>query len=222
MQRSKTKLTAFSEKLLKAYGPQGWWPLLNHEGSNPTKTGAVRGYHPGDHSFPHNDHERFEICAGAILTQNTAWPNVENALRNLNEAGLLDPERITNVEGEKLRTLIRPAGYFNQKAKKLKLFSEFFISLNEKTPSREQLLDLWGVGPETADSILLYAYKRPEFVVDAYTRRVLAAEGFMQDAMTATYDDVKAYCVKNLPLDVEAYQEFHALLVERAKRTKSK
>jgi endonuclease-3 related protein len=108
------------ETLLAAYGHQGWWPLLSHKGTNPTKTGSTTGYHPGDYSFPHNDAERFEICCGAILTQNTAWTNVEKALQQLAGIKALTPEKIAAMEHERLAALIRPAGYYNQKARKLK------------------------------------------------------------------------------------------------------
>ncbi len=212
-------LRALYRRLLNRYGPQGWWPLLGlhgRHGTNPTKTGSVEGYHPGDYSYPRTDRQRFEICIGAILTQNTGWPNAEKALRNLDGAGLLDAERMLAATEEELRKLIRPAGYYNQKARKLKALAAFYILLGGRTPSREELLALWGVGPETADSILLYAYHLPEFVVDAYTRRVLAAEGLATGK--ETYDEVKALCVKGLLQDVAVYQEFHALLVERAKR----
>jgi len=213
-------LTKLYRKLLTRYGPQGWWPLLElhrgRKGTNPTKTGSMRGYHPGDFSYPRTERQRFEIAVGAILTQNTSWVNVEKALLALEKAGLIDPERMRMAREEELRMPIRPAGYFNQKAKKLKAFAAFYRALEGRTPTREELLALWGIGPETADSILLYAYRVPEFVIDAYTRRVLAAQGFLTGK--ETYDKVKAFCEKGLPKDVKTYQEFHALLVEHAKR----
>ncbi|MCC7570011.1 endonuclease III domain-containing protein [Candidatus Micrarchaeota archaeon] len=214
------KLFNIYEKLLKLYGLQGWWPLIDFKGTNPTKTGSVQGYHPGDYSFPRNELQQFEICIGAILTQNTAWPNVEKALLNLKTINALDPKKILFLEDKKLKQAITPAGYFNQKAKKLKLFSKFYISLKGKTPAREELLDVWGIGPETADSILLYAYKQPEFVVDAYTRKVFGPcfdEGFNSINSDATYDDIKLLFEINLPRDYKLYQEFHALIVEHAK-----
>jgi endonuclease-3 related protein len=90
-------LAALTERLYAAYGPQGWWPLLEHRGSNPTLTGRLTGYHPGDYSFPRTEAQRFEICCGAILTQNTAWPNVEKALQALADQGLLAPRWILGV-----------------------------------------------------------------------------------------------------------------------------
>lgn len=213
-------LRALYQKLLARYGPQGWWPLLElhrcRKGANPTKTGSMRGYHPGDFSYPRTERQRFEIAVGAILTQNTSWVNVEKALDALEKARLLDPERMRMAREEELSIPIRPAGYFNQKAKKLKAFAAFYRALEGKTPPREELLGIWGIGPETADSILLYAYHVPEFVVDTYTRRVLATEGFLTG--NEPYDEVKSFCEKELPKDFKTYQEFHALLVEHAKQ----
>jgi len=204
---------------LKAYGPQGWWPLINHKGSNPTKTGSIKGYHPGDYSIPRDDFERFEICVGAILTQNTAWPNVEKALMNLDRAKALDAKAIIKIDEDKLKEAIRPAGYFNQKAKKLKIFAEFYLGLKGKTPTREELLSVWGVGKETADSILLYAYHEPVFVVDAYTRRIFSLLGFFEK--DADYDEIREMFEKALEKDFRIYQEYHALIVEHAKRNHS-
>jgi len=202
--------------LMKEYGPQGWWPLLEHKGSNPTASGRITGYHPGDYSLPKDDHQIFEICVGAILTQNTAWPNVERALLNLRRLGALNPERILSLEEDKLRSAIRPAGYFNQKAKKLRTFSKFFLTLKGRIPLREELLSVWGVGRETADSILLYAYRQPIFVVDAYTRRVFSRLNLIMHDWD--YDKIRKEFERNLPRNFETYQEFHALIVEHAKR----
>lgn len=201
--------------LLSEYGPQGWWPLLDVKGTNPTKTGSIQGYHPNDYSYPKNDKQRFEICLGAILTQNTSWPNVEKALLNLKRLKAIEPKAILKLN--ELELAIKPAGYFNQKAKKLRIFAEFY--LNNKNPTRDQLLNLWGIGPETADSILLYAYNEPQFVVDAYTKRILKSLNLIND--TAKYDDIKALFESNLKKDYKLYQEFHALMVEHVKRNKS-
>jgi len=204
------------ERLMAEYGPQGWWPLLGHAGTNPTKSGAVRGYHPGDYSFPRTDDERFEICVGAVLTQNTAWPNVERALASLASLNALTPDRMLDLDEGILRQAIRPSGYFNVKARKLRCLAEFCAGLGGRVPRRDELLAVWGIGPETADSILLYACKQPECVIDAYTRRVFAHLGIADPA--ASYDDLKALCERQLPRDVPVYQEFHGLLVEHAKR----
>ncbi len=210
------KLGKLYETFFRAYGAQGWWPLLGVKGTNPTKTGSVKGYHPGDYSFPRTDAQRFEICVGAILTQNTAWPNVEKALQNLKKIGAINPKKILELEQAQLAGGIKPAGYFNQKAKKLKIFSKFYLGLGGRTPPREELLCVWGVGPETADSILLYAYKVPTFVVDAYTKRIASRLGLVGEK--AGYGEVKAFFEKRVKPDLKDYQEFHALLVEHAKR----
>ena len=110
-------LSDLYHRLLEAYGQQGWWPLLGVKGCNPTKTGSVRGYHPGDYSHPRDEEERFEICVGAILTQNTAWTNVEKALRRLAAAELLEPTAILSCPTDRLRDAIRPSGYFNAKTR---------------------------------------------------------------------------------------------------------
>jgi endonuclease III related protein len=216
MRATRRHVSRLYAKLLKRYGPQGWWPLLELEGGRkPTKKGSTRGYHPGDYSYPKTAAQRFEICVGAILTQNTAWTNVEKALLALKKKRLLDPCRIVPTETYRLEEAVRPAGYFRQKARKLKIFSKCYVGLKGDVPGREQLLALWGIGPETADSILLYAYKVPTFVVDAYTRRVFLRDGIVREG--ATYDDIKVAVEASLPRRYEVYQEFHALIVEEGK-----
>ena len=204
-------------RLLERYGTQGWWPLLAHAGVNPTKTGVLRGYHPGDYSFPHTARERFEICVGAILTQNTAWPHAERALRNLDTLDALNgPDALLAIPQATLLAAIRPSGYFNAKARKVIALAEFLQTCPTSTPSRPALLSVWGIGPETADSIRLYAFRQPEMVVDTYTRRILAHLGLVENKIG--YDNLKAFCVRELDSSVEVYQEFHALMVEHAKR----
>lgn len=212
-------LHRFYKELLEAYGPQGWWPLMGFEGTNPTKTGSITGYHPGDYHFPRNESERFEICAGAILTQNTAWPNVEKALRAMAEAGILHPEGILASDPLHLAGIIRPSGYHNAKSRKLKALATFVLDLAGRTPDREALLEVWGIGPETADSIRCYAYGQEELVVDAYTRRIFVGCGWAED--TISYEALKQLCRDNLPRDRVTCQEFHALMVEHAKRVKA-
>jgi endonuclease-3 related protein len=212
-------LDAFAEALLAAYGPQGWWPLLAHAGSNPTLTGRLTGYHPGDFTLPRTDAQRFEICCGAILTQNTAWTNVERALALLSAKALLAPDAISSADDRTLEAAIRSSGYFRAKAKKLRAFSEFHLALGGRTPGREALLGVWGIGPETADSILLYAYKQAEMVIDAYTIRVLCRHGYCRPPLD--YGRAKRYCERHLPCSLEGYQEFHALMVEHAKRLRA-
>lgn len=200
--------------LLRTYGPQGWWPLTSIKGSNPTKTGSLNGYHPGDYSYPKTKKQRFEICCGTILTQNTSWSNAERAVLKLKKNKLLDPATILMCDENKLKEMIRPAGYYNQKARYLKEFSKVFGKM--KKPSREDLLKIKGIGKETADSMLLYAFKMPTFVVDAYTKRILSNLDMIQE--TERYDAVKTLIESNLPAELETYQEFHALIVEHAKR----
>lgn len=198
------KILNIYNKLLDKYGKQNWWP--------------VNGiYNNKDYSVPKNEDEQFEICIGAILTQNTSWKNVDKSLNNLRKENLLSAKKILLCNENKLKEAIKPSGYYNQKTKKLKLFAEFFASLNGRTPTREELLSIWGVGRETADSILLYAYKQPHFVVDVYTRRLF---GFAKEL---DYDIIKAQFEKTLPKDYRIYNEYHALIVEQGKQiSKSK
>lgn len=200
--------------LIEEYGPQGWWPLLLHDGTNPTKSGAINGYHPGDYSFPKNDRERFEICLGAILTQNTSWPQVEKALIGLEEIGGIDATRLLELDDEIVKEKIKPAGYFNQKCRYMKNFAEFFLSGEEI--NRESVLGVKGIGNETCDSILLYAYGKEEFVVDAYTKRIFGNLGLVRER--DKYMDIKTMFEDELRGDLIVYQEYHALIVEHAKR----
>ncbi len=181
------------ERLYDHFGPQGWWP-----GEDP-----------------------FEICVGAILTQNTNWQNVERAIENLKKRGLLDPKKLYKLSREELAALIRPAGYFRVKAQRLKNFLRFLHEeyqgelerlFAEGLPrAREKLLSVSGIGPETADSILLYAGGIPIFVIDAYTRRILLRHGLATEEMG--YDELQEFFMKNLPEDPELFNEYHALLV---------
>lgn len=183
------------KKLYKHFGPQHWWPTSQ---SAKHKTRSMK---------------QFEICVGAILTQNTAWKNVEKAISNLCAAKSISPEIILEMRKARLASLIRPAGYYNQKAKKLKIFVKWFLENGRnkhKSPDlREDLLNLWGVGPETADSMALYAFGHPTFVVDAYTKRMCSVLG--QDFVN--YDECKKYFEDNLPRSSKLYNEYHALIV---------
>ncbi|MBD3204107.1 endonuclease III domain-containing protein [Candidatus Woesearchaeota archaeon] len=203
------------KKLFDMYGPQGWWPLLEYSGTNPTKTGSLTGYHPGNYELPETQNQIFEICLGAILTQSISWVGAEKALFNLKKLNALTPDKLTKLDKRELAQTIKPAGYFNQKAKKLRQFTKFFLQLEVK-PTRKQLLSIWGVGEETADSMLLYAFKVPTFVVDAYTRRIFANLGFID--RDASYSKVKKLFEDNLEPDLIVSQEYHALIVEHAKR----
>lgn len=168
----------------------------------------------------------FEVIVGAILTQNTTWTNVERAIARLCEAGLLEPAAIARAPLSKLQRLVRSSGYYRQKARKLKAFvtflnREFGGSLKRMfafpTPAlREKLLAVHGIGPETADSILLYAGHHPVFVIDAYTRRVLDRHGLL-DAR-AGYHEAQALFHRHLPAEAPLFNQYHALLVETGKR----
>ena len=208
------------EKLYDLYGPQGWWPLINHDGINPTKTGAIRGYHPENYNLPTKRNQVYEIILGAILTQNTSWLSAEMALFNLDELNAIEPEKLLKLDDETLKSSIRCAGFLNQKAIYLREVTKFFIEINGKVPTRKELLAVKGVGNETADSILLYAYKQPEFVVDAYTKRIFIHLGLVNENIK--YMELKNLFESSLPKDVALYQEYHALIVEHAKRYYSK
>ena len=215
------KLQTLYEKLLKTYGKQGWWPLtvvsLSGNGTQPTKTGSLYGYHPGEYTYPRNEEQRLEICLGAILTQNTSWPNVEKAITGLLESvGELTAKHVLDLPEGQLKEAIRPAGYYNQKARYIREFLLFYLGLDSRVPSREELLQVKGVGEETADSILLYAYGVPTFVVDAYTKRILFAHGLIEEK--TSYAQVQTLFHDALGRDTFMFQEYHALLVEHAKR----
>lgn len=204
-------------RLLAAYGPQGWWPL-------PSKAGMrgfdARGYHRGSYDWPRSPRGRFEIVLGSILTQNTAWTNADMALQQLRRTATTTAPRVLLCPTGRLARLVRSSGYFNQKAKKLKAVAAVFSRPGALTPgsapSREELLALWGVGRETADSILLYAFAQPVFVVDAYTRRIFTRLGALTG--NESYDEIQGVFHERLPRRAELYNELHALIVEHAKR----
>jgi len=173
--------------LLERFGHQDWWPIS-------------RDFSPPE----------WEIEVGAVLTQNASWGNVEKALDNLKREGIVTRKDMVNVSDEKLAQLIRPSGYFNQKTKKLKILANY-----TGKSTREELLSLWGIGPETADSILLYAYDIPTFVVDAYTRRIFTRLGILSGK--ESYDEIKERFESRIPRDVKLYKEFHAMIVRLAK-----
>jgi endonuclease-3 related protein len=183
--------------LYDTLGPQGWWP-----GETP-----------------------FEVAVGAILTQNTNWNNVARAIAALKEQGLLSPRKLHEMPEAELAQLIRPAGYYNIKARRLKNFLEFLaarfnhslpeLAAGELADLRPALLGIKGVGPETADSILLYALDKPTFVVDAYTFRILQRHGLVPDP--CAYEELRQLFMEHLPPRVDLYQEYHALLVRLGK-----
>jgi len=190
-------LKEYLDALLAHYGPPKWWPAETP----------------------------FEVMVGAILTQNTAWKNVEKALHNLKTYGLLDARKIHELDQDTLALAIKPAGTYNLKAARLKGFVAWFLERYDgdlekmkQVPIhrlREELLEVKGVGPETADAILLYALEMPSFVVDTYSHRVLTRHELALDE--ATYDDLKEYFEKNLPRDAKLYNDFHALIVSVGK-----
>ncbi|MEK6861197.1 MAG: endonuclease [Nanoarchaeota archaeon] len=192
-------LKLFYKKLCNHFGPRGWWPTLERGYSEDNKTRIL------------TDAERFEISIGAILTQSTSWKNVEKALKNLKQKNLLDKDKLREIDINRLAEIIKPSGYNNQKTKKIKEFIKFLDS--KKEINRENLLKVWGIGKETADSILLYAYRQPIFVIDTYTRRIMNRIGFKEN----NYDELQELFMKNLPKDDKIYNEFHALLVELGK-----
>jgi endonuclease-3 related protein len=205
------QLTELYQLLLDRFGPQHWWP----------------------------GETQFEIITGAILTQNTSWANVEKAIANLKSAGLLRPEKLYYLDTSKLAELIRPAGYYNIKAKRLKsflnwLFQDYDGQLEnlealDTNRLRNELLAVRGIGRETADSILLYAFGKPIFVVDAYTARVAVRHGLIEPE--ADYEQLRDLFQSNLPHaptlcfakrssgvhDVQLFNEYHALLVRVGK-----
>jgi len=202
--------------LLGAYGAQGWWPV--------TDPGACRPRYSGG---PKSAAQRFEVMVGAVLTQNTAWKNVEKALAALHESGLVDARCLQRVSHERLAAAIRSSGYYNEKAKKLKALAAFLrahpvpallaASAEELRPA---LLAVHGVGPETADSILLYALGKPVFVVDAYTKRIFSRLGLA--APSARYAELQQLFHGNLERDAALFNEYHALIVEHGKNTCSR
>jgi endonuclease-3 related protein len=197
--KSGRRVRSVYETLLRSYGRQHWWPAENP----------------------------FEVCVGAILTQSTSWGNVEKAMCNLRSEGILSPDGLGDTRVRRLAHLIKPSLYYNVKARKLKEFVRFLCGeyggkvedmVDTSMPQlRRQLLGVWGLGPETVDSILLYALNKPSFVVDAYTRRIFSRLGFIEGGWS--YDEIKGFLEANLPADTGLYNEYHALIVEHGKNT---
>ena len=196
--RVEEKLTKIYKKLFDEFGPQDWWP--------------------GDTSF--------EVIVGAILTQNTNWGNVEKALLNLKSANILSPSGINDVSSKKLASLIKPSGFFNIKTKRLKNFIKFLFDeyggklSNMKKGTlpvlRKKILSVNGIGPETADSMLLYAFQKPIFVVDAYTKRIFFRHGMVKKE--DSYSIIQNFFMKNLKHDMQMFNEYHAMIVCLAKK----
>ncbi len=191
--RRKVRLEEIRTAISEAFGPLHWWP-----GESP-----------------------FEVIVGAVLTQNTAWKNVEKAIANLKAAKVLDLESIDRLPPSKLAKLLVPAGYFNVKTRRLKSLVRHVRSRHGTLEKffdqpllqlRAELLDIHGVGPETADSILCYAAEKPSFVVDAYTRRILARHNLVPPDIR--YEPLREFCMERIPGDLQVYNEFHAGLVK--------
>ena len=190
-------LIEVQERLLTTFGPQHWWP-----GESP-----------------------FEVMVGAVLVQNTSWRNVERAIANLRDADLMEPRSLFAIAESELAELIRPAGYFQVKARRLRnllrlVVDEYGGSLEamfqtDLSTLREELLGVSGIGPETADAILLYVAGKPTFVVDTYTHRILARHGWI--GYDADYQEIKDYFESGLPQDAKLYNEYHALVVRLGK-----
>jgi endonuclease-3 related protein len=219
-------LAGLYTELYAAYGPQGWWPLPSRAGR---RGFDERGYHPGNLAVPRDRAARFEVALGAVLTQNTAWTNAERALGALAAAGLRAgtlevsrrpvvplPEDILACGTRTLARLVRVSGSYRAKALKLRNLASFFAAHGlSRAPDRAALLAVWGVGPETADSILLYAFGEPAFVVDAYTRRLLVRRGVIGG--TEPYAEVQGLFLRTVGPDVGVCNEYHALVVRHAK-----
>ena len=190
-------LLAYYRDLRRRYGPQHWWPAKSP----------------------------FEVMVGAILTQNTAWTNVEKALATLKAHDLLEPRRLLELDPGTLEVAIRSAGFFRLKARRLREFLRWYVEKHGADDdairalgtgrAREELLEINGIGPETADSILLYGFGLPTFVVDRYTWRVLTRHGLAPEE--STYDEMKELFESNLKRDRALFNEFHALIVRVGK-----
>lgn len=191
------RIRDFYSALYEKYGPQNWWPART----------------------------RLECATGAILTQNTSWKNVEKAIEALRENSMLSAEKIKAASHERLASLIRPCGYHNLKARRLKNFIDFLFAgyggvmenmLTEDTDRlREKLLSVNGIGEETADSILLYALGKPVFVVDNYSRRILRRHRLIPEG--ASYSEMQKLFMRSLSVDAEVFGEYHALIVKTGK-----
>ena len=191
------QLETIHRKLYRFFGPQHWWPA----------------------DTP------FEVMVGAILTQNTNWSNVERAISHLKRERVLSPHKLRALKLNKLIRLIRPSGYYNIKAKRLRSFLDFFfqqyqgdirrMAAEDLVTLRKELLKVKGIGPETADSIFLYALNKPVFVVDAYTKRIFSRHNFIP--ADTEYNQVQMFFMQNLKKSVRLFNEYHALLVKLGK-----
>lgn len=206
------------KRLYAQFGPQHWWP------ATPLRRGGEA--RPLSRTSRGRPASRFEVMVGAILTQNTNWGNVEKAIRSLRKAKLLSPQSLKKIPTARLAPLIKSSGYFNIKAQRLKSFVDFLFAeyngdlkrMSEQPADvlRKQLLQVNGIGPETADSILLYALDKPVFVVDAYTKRFLSRHHWINPQ--ASYDEVQKVFSEQLPAKRALFNEYHALIVRLGKK----
>lgn len=218
-------LRTLYDRLEESYGYQGWWPLGSRAG---TKGHDAEGYRVSSEvRYRLDERERLEIAVGAILTQNTAWTNAREALAALRRRTSLLPEALEGLPVGELADTIRSSGYFNQKAQKIETLVRHLrnfaarggkatVRRQGRAPARNDLLSLWGIGPETADSILLYAYGEPYFVIDAYARRILTRMGVVPATMHR-YEEFQQLFHDSLPRNSEVYGEFHALFVRHGR-----
>jgi endonuclease-3 related protein len=198
MTSQKRKINKVYAALEEYFGDLGWWPASS----------------------------AFEVIIGAVLTQNTAWSNVSKAIKGLKRNKCLTPEKIVRLDTKRLSQIIRPAGYYRVKSERIKAVSRFLLdecraklSKLKKESAwelREKLLKVKGIGPETADSILVYALEKPVFVVDAYTKRIFSRHGLVGEK--ASYDEVQSLVHENFSRSTKRLNQFHALLVETGKR----
>jgi endonuclease-3 related protein len=196
---AREQLLDIYRRTLDRYGPQRWWP--------------------GD--------TRFEVMVGAVLTQAAAWTNVEKAIVNLKAADVLSPTGIRSLDEPELARLVYPSGYYNSKARKLKALVDYLgrrfgddldaMEQEDMASLRSELLDVYGIGEETADDILLFGLRMPSFIVDNYTRRIFSRLGILEEK--ASYTVYQALFTENLPEDRELFSEYHGLIVRHAKVT---
>lgn len=208
-------ISSLYQKLLVEYGPQGWWPLMDESGK--------MIYHKNQIPKKLSENQQMEICLGAILTQNTNWKNAMAAIQNLLLNDLLSLKALNHLTQTQLADLIKPAGYFNQKATYIKNYLELidntgFKKLNQLSMRalRQKLISIKGIGNETADCILLYAFQLPSFVVDAYTTRQLIKLNLISGK--ASYLQVQDLFSESVERDIQIYQEYHGLLVTHGKK----
>jgi len=208
------ELNSIYKLLLKAYGRQGWWPIAD----------SLSGRSEYGINAPRNEADIFEIAIGAILTQNVAWVNVEKALLLLKKKRLLEPSKLFKAKHDAIAQCIIPSGYYNQKTKKIKNFLSWFkdygfsfeaVAAMKTDSIRRELLAINGIGPETADSILLYGLRRKVFVVDAYTKRIYSRLGIIN--INDGYEDVRGVFQEGTSGGVAKYNEYHALIVVHGK-----